>query len=41
MKILYNVRLIYFLLAKYSVAVALTVVTDDSVTGVAWDSAGW
>jgi hypothetical protein len=40
LKILYNLRLIYFLLAKYVVAVTMTVVTEDSVTAVAWDSAG-
>ncbi|PSC69722.1 pf07556 family [Micractinium conductrix] len=40
LKILYNLPLIYFLLGKYAVAVALTLVTEDSITAVAWDSAG-
>lgn len=40
LKILYQLPLIYFILAKYTVAVALTLVTADAVTAVAWDSAG-
>ncbi|KAI3426322.1 hypothetical protein D9Q98_008695 [Chlorella vulgaris] len=40
LKILYSLPLIYFLLAKYAVAVMLTIVTEDSITAVAWDSAG-
>lgn len=40
LKILYSLDLIYFLLAKYAVAVGLTIVTEDSITAVAWDSAG-
>jgi hypothetical protein len=36
LKILYSLPLIYFLLAKYAVAVMLTIVTEDSITAVAW-----
>jgi hypothetical protein len=39
-KILFRLPLIYFILAKYLVACALTVVSRESVTAVAWDSAG-
>lgn len=39
-KILWQLPLIYFVLAKYAVAVALTVAAQESITAVAWDSAG-
>ncbi|GBF88834.1 hypothetical protein Rsub_01735 [Raphidocelis subcapitata] len=39
-KILFRLPLIYFILAKYLVACALTAISRESVTAVAWDSAG-
>lgn len=39
-KILYTVPVIYFILGKYAVAVGLTIITEDAITAVAWDSAG-
>uniref|UniRef100_A0A383WCJ1 DUF1538 domain-containing protein n=1 Tax=Tetradesmus obliquus TaxID=3088 RepID=A0A383WCJ1_TETOB len=39
-KILFQLPLIYFILAKYVVACGLTVVARESITAVAWDSAG-
>ncbi len=39
-KILYEVPIIYFILGKYAVAVALTYASEEAVTAVAWDSAG-
>eukprot|EP00882_Tetradesmus_deserticola_P025295 GHRQ01027771.1.p1 GENE.GHRQ01027771.1~~GHRQ01027771.1.p1 ORF type:complete len:151 (+),score=27.73 GHRQ01027771.1:98-550(+) len=39
-KILFQLPLIYFILVKYVVACSLTVVARESVTAVAWDSAG-
>jgi hypothetical protein len=40
MKILYDLPLIWFLLGKYALALGLTVVNEESITAVAWDSAG-
>lgn len=39
-KILWHLPIIWFILAKYSVASALTVISNSAVTAVAWDSAG-
>jgi hypothetical protein len=39
-KILFELPLLYFILAKYAVACALTVVAKEAITAVAWDSAG-
>jgi hypothetical protein len=39
-KILFRLPLIYFILIKYFIASCLTVVARESVTAVAWDSAG-
>ena len=36
----YNLPIIYFILGKYAIAVFLTIITDDAITAVAWDSAG-
>jgi hypothetical protein len=39
-KILFGVSVIYFILAKYGVAVLLTLEASDDFTCIAWDSAG-
>jgi len=39
-KILYELPVVYFILGKYAVAVCLTIITEDAITAVAWDSAG-
>jgi hypothetical protein len=39
-KILFELPLLYFILAKYAVACLLTVVAKEAITAVAWDSAG-
>ncbi|KAF6248567.1 hypothetical protein COO60DRAFT_1065160 [Scenedesmus sp. NREL 46B-D3] len=39
-KILFQLPLIYFILVKYVVACGLTVIARESITAVAWDSAG-
>lgn len=39
-KILFSLPLIYFILGKYAVASALTVITKEGYAAVAWDSAG-
>ena len=39
-KILYTLPVVYFILGKYAIAVALTIVTGEAITAVAWDSAG-
>jgi hypothetical protein len=39
-KILFRLPLIWFIIVKYAVAVGLTVVARESITAVAWDSAG-
>lgn len=40
MKILFSVSIIYFLIGKYTVAFALTALTNDVFSSIAWDSAG-
>lgn len=39
-KILFRLPLIWFILVKYAVACGLTVIARESITAVAWDSAG-
>jgi hypothetical protein len=39
-KILFQLPLIWFILVKYAVAGGLTVIARESITAVAWDSAG-
>lgn len=39
-KILFGLPIIYFILGKYAVACGLTLITAESITAVAWDSAG-
>jgi hypothetical protein len=39
-KILWHMPIIWFILAKYAAASALTMVADSAITAVAWDSAG-
>lgn len=39
-KILFQLPLIYFILVKYAVACGLTAAARESITAVAWDSAG-
>lgn len=39
-KILFQLPLIWFILVKYAIAGGLTVVARESITAVAWDSAG-
>ncbi len=39
-KILFGVPVVYFILAKYGVALLLTYSADEAMTNVAWDSAG-
>jgi hypothetical protein len=39
-KILFQLPLIYFILVKYVIACGLTVISRESITAVAWDSAG-
>jgi hypothetical protein len=39
-KILFRLPLIYFILIKYVIACGLTVIARESITAVAWDSAG-
>ncbi|WIA21356.1 hypothetical protein OEZ85_000577 [Tetradesmus obliquus] len=39
-KILFQLPLLYFILAKYTVACILTAVAKEAITAVAWDSAG-
>ena len=39
-KILFSLPILYFILGKYAVACALTFITADAITAVAWDSAG-
>ena len=39
-KILFGVSVIYFILAKYGVAILLTLEASDDFTCIAWDSAG-
>jgi hypothetical protein len=39
-KILFQLQIIYFILAKYAVACTITAVAQESITAVAWDSAG-
>jgi hypothetical protein len=39
-KILFQLPLIYFILIKYVIACGLTVIARESITAVAWDSAG-
>ena len=39
-KILYSLPIIYFILAKYTIACILTVYSPAAVTAIAWDSAG-
>jgi hypothetical protein len=39
-KILFELPLLYFILAKYAVASILTVVAKEAITAVSWDSAG-
>ncbi len=39
-KILYTLPVVYFILGKYAIAIALTIITGEAITAVAWDSAG-
>ncbi|GFR49173.1 hypothetical protein Agub_g11195 [Astrephomene gubernaculifera] len=39
-KILFGVPLMYLVLATYTVAVAFTLFSEESITNIAWDSAG-
>lgn len=39
-KILFEVNIIYLILAKYTVAAVLTVFSSENFTNIAWDSAG-
>ena len=39
-QILFGVPIIWLILAKYTVAMLLTVVADEDMTCIAWDSAG-
>jgi len=39
-KILFDINIIYLILAKYSVAAFLTVFSSENFTNIAWDSAG-
>lgn len=39
-KILFSVPLIYIILAKYTIALVITIFAPDDFTSVAWDSAG-
>jgi hypothetical protein len=39
-KILWQMPIIWFILGKYAAASALTIISDNAITAVAWDSAG-
>ncbi|KAG2443239.1 hypothetical protein HYH02_009312 [Chlamydomonas schloesseri] len=39
-KILFGVPIIYIILVKYTIAVAITIFSPEDITNIAWDSAG-